>query len=419
MDPLWQEAARRYISLSETDRAAYWAALNSDQRAMLERSISELRAASVDPPKPPQTPTPRGCGCVRFLRRGCLTIVVVFILLTVLSNLPWSEKPSTNRYALWPDSTVDALFCPAPIDEFLRRTEKSKSSTTSFFPIGELRRWLTIAHLDTSDVSAITVLNVVQDGGGWWLKNGAFGFDETTSAVALVELSTSAREIVLHLPRSKGTFEVLDGHMAFGFEGPNYAPRAAPNQVRANERWYLAAVHERVLIIGGRTAVQHILETAAGNRADIGSRRVMGPLLRTMEASREVSIYFFSIAREESTPFVAKLLSSVPFVDFLLSARGSAMGLTPQPDGRCTRTVAFQHRDRFAGRIHVTIFWLVKLLDSSGRELTVSGGRGLAVLTERVGCDDNLEPPNDSHRAAQLGDPTSLRFEDFDERTKP
>lgn len=396
MDPVWTQAAKVYAGLDEAERARYWANLDAGQRDELTRALNALGTATPPHAASEPTPRPRGCGrgCAVFLRKGCLTFLGVFALITLWSNLPWLlAGPSTDRFALWPDSTKAALASRNPIEPFLVKLEKLKRhADETFFPINELRRWLATARLDTSDVFAISILNTVRDDAGWWFdsKSQAIGYQEVTSAVAILELSKPTADILARVPRSVGTPETLGDARAIGFDQPVRARSPGSLVGPAEERWYVTAPSNRLLLIGGRTAIEHVLAVQSGRRDGIRTRRIIRPLLETIEDSDEVYAHFIPPQRERDTPlvsFIVSAFSRIPGIDLLYDYRGNARGLDRLPDSGCMRTVAFQYHTRAAARLHTTALWVLSLFpDPDQAGLSPSTGPGLAVFTETAPC---------------------------------
>lgn len=301
MDPSWLEIAHRYSNLSEAERAAYWAGLTSEQRSALEHALRQTQAIHQNSPNATQPSASRGCGCGcgRFIGKGCLILLISIVVLTLLNNLPWFVTPATDRFALWPDSTRDALSFYAPVEPIVSELEKTQDHEVAFFPAEVLRRMLTASNIDMSAVSEVALLNIVQDGGGWWYKDLELGYDEITSAIAIVKLSNHEPDILQRLPASTGTRTTIGGKRAIAFDNP--FPWLEQERRRMNrpaiEPWFMTALDRQTVIIGGRTAVEYVLNTASGSREAITSRRVMRPLLKVVETSGTVRAYFVSPPR--------------------------------------------------------------------------------------------------------------------------
>ncbi len=391
MDTAWREAARQYSQQGEADKTRYWAGLGPRQQAMLKSSLKEIKAVGPHPtPEAGNKPRPSGCGrgCAKLLGRGCLVTFAAIAMVTLWSNFPWLSKPATDRFALWPASTRDAMASKGFVEQFLQKVELRKQyAEDGYFPIHVLRKWLENARIKKSDVTAVSILDTVQDGGGWWFdaKKLEGDYNEISSAVAIVELSAAAPEVSSRLPMSEGTFEILHGTRAFGFDQPVRVQ--ARDRGPAVERWYLAMPKDTVLIIGGRTGVEQVLATAAGERDGIRTRRVMRPLLKTIEDGDEIYFHSVSMTQERSIPVVSWLLSRIPGIDLLYSYRAQARVLIRLPDESCIRTVAFQYKTRASAQFHRIALWAVSLTagpDDVGYE--VSGGPGLAAFTESAPC---------------------------------
>jgi hypothetical protein len=395
MDQSWLEIARRYGNLSEAERSVYWNGLTPDQRSALEQALRQL------PPTSPSSTTTQaaasrgcGCGCGRFFGKGCLIFLLTIVVLTLLNNLPWFVTPATDRFALWPDSTRDALSFLPPIEPIVSDLENSQDYEVTFFPAQVLSRWLKMSNIDVSAVSEVAFLNVVQDGGGWWYKDLAFGYDEITSAIAIVKLSNHEPDIVQRLPASTGTRTTIGGKPAIAFDNPFPWLEQERRRMKrpAIEPWFMTTLDRHTVIIGGRTAVEYVLNTASGSRDAITSRRVLRPLLKDMESFRTVRAYFVSPTKEKAIPVVhavMQIVTAIPGLDLVYKYRARAFGFSSLPDGRCTRTVGYQYKGRAAGFIHTTF-----LRTGTAEGYVVHGGSGLAVFTEPVACADLIGGSN-------------------------
>jgi hypothetical protein len=396
MDQSWLEIAHYYGNLSEAERSVYWNGLTPDQRSALEHALRQLQPMSPSSTNTMQPSASRGCGCGcgKFFGKGCLTFLIIIVVLTLLNNLPWFARPATDRFDLWPDSTLDALSFFPPIEPIVSDLEKSQDYEVTFFPAQVLSRWLKMSKIDVSDVSEVAFLNVVQDGGGWWYKDLEFGYNEITSAIAIVKLSKHEPDVLQRLPALTGTHTTIEGKPAIAFDNPFPWLEQERRRMKrpAIEPWYMTMVDQQTVIIGGRTAVEYVLNTASGSRDAITSRPVLRPLLKDMESFRTVRAYFVSPTKEKAIPgvqAVMQILTTIPGLDLVYTYRARAFGFSSLPDGRCTRTVAYQYKTRDVGFIHTAF-----LRTGTAEGYVVHGGNGLAVFTEPVACADILGGSN-------------------------
>jgi hypothetical protein len=388
MDPVWIDAARAYSGWTREEQASYWARLNPEQRPLLQEALHELSSASpVGQVAPiPQkvsaaTPKSEGCarGCARVLGRGCLVILVVIGLATLWSLFPSFSKPSGSRYALWPASIKTATSIVRPIDSYLPKNNK-KNPGPPFFPLRLIEYWLASAKLQTSDVAAMSFLHTVQDGGGWVYKDGTIDFEEVKSPVAILEITRSARQALLNLPRSEFSPVTLDGLDALAF--------ANPMQATGNS-WYVVAPNDTNLVIGAREGVGQVLAVASGQRDGIATRGVLGPMLEDLERSSILEATFITPTQEASMPILAgimRFLQSIPGPSLFFSLRAKATAYEMFPDGGCVIKMEYQARGRVGGEMFRIFLWLLGTQSpkEEGVEIHVEHHSGLAKL-EAVG----------------------------------
>jgi hypothetical protein len=308
-------------------------------------------------------------------------------LTTLWSIFPWFSKPSGSRYALWPESIKTATSVARPIDRYL---EKNKNPTTPFFPLRGIKYWLDSAKLRTSDVAVMNLLQTVQDGGGWVYKDGTIDFKEVKSPVVVLEITSSARQALINLPRSEFSAATLDGRDVLAF--------ANPIQV-TGDRWYVVAPNDTNLVIGAREGVEQVLSVAAGHRDNIASRKVLGPLLEDLENASLLEADFITPTQEASMPvltWIMRCLQSIPGPSLFFSLRAKATAFEKLPDGGCVIKMEYQARGRAGGELFEVVLWLLgtQTPEQDGVKIHVEQHSGLAKL-EAVGeprmcTEDNL-----------------------------
>lgn len=118
MNPEWQEAARVYNGLGDSDRAAYWAELGPEQQRMLEQALKETQPALQYHAAPPRKQFFKTAmaGCVGMILGSLLTLAVEFLALSAgvqaVANIFKGGGPSAGDA-----SEVDPLD---PMPEFCK-----------------------------------------------------------------------------------------------------------------------------------------------------------------------------------------------------------------------------------------------------------------------------------------------------------
>ena len=293
MDKLWLEAAQTYSKMSDSERTAYWARLETTQRVLLQKALDELVVATPTATRR-ASPKSGGCaqGCMRFIRRGCLTVVLMIALLALWSMFPSFTKPSTDRFDLWPDSTKMAASVLTPVDRYIDKN-LTKVPDAIPFPLQQVTRWLEAAHLNKSDISVMSLLSTVRDGGGWSFSSTEVDFKEVRSPVAILTLKRSARLALASVPHSEASPTTIEGVDALAFNNPLQSP---------GEEWYLAAPSDNVIVIGGYIGVVQVLNVANGKRRSLRDRRVLWPLLQDIEHAAMLYATFITPTQENSPP---------------------------------------------------------------------------------------------------------------------
>ncbi|HEV7671758.1 MAG TPA: hypothetical protein VGS22_24825 [Thermoanaerobaculia bacterium] len=301
-------------------------------------------------------------------------VILVVGIFVAWSIFPWFAKPSGDRYALWPASTKEVMSVKAPIDRFLTENEK-KNIRETFVPLPEVRRLISSAGMRTANVSRMSLLKTVQDGGGWIFGNGEIDFKEVISPVAILEVDRSAREALRTRSAYASSRETIGDSEVLLFKSPD----------NARDPWYVAAPTDKVLAFGQKEGIEQVLSVASGQRDAITSRGVLGPMLRDLENSNLLQATFITPTQEASVPVlqaIATLLQSIPGPSLFFSLRGQASAYEELPDGGCVLKIEYQARGRVGGLMFKMFLLLMRtqISGEGGVVVSVDHEDGLARL---------------------------------------
>ena len=380
--PEWIQAARYYSSLDDAARAAYWSTLTSEQQAALRVALAAGAPAAPAAPAPTLQATPEtsGCGCGAFLRRGCLVTLLTIAALTLWSRLPAFWRQPGDRYALWPESTSKVTA--------IRETGKLAALDPSeargfFFPAAlQVPDWMTAAHLQPGDIAELVLLRTDYDP-QVSLNHTDVKLDLRRSFAAIFTLRAPRPNLLLETRPASGRQVQFNDVTAIAIPNPSGGSSLEP--------WYWTMPDPTTLVVAGEAATREILALSRGEQTGLSGRAVLRPLLQEVQDSVFIDMDVIPPAWQSWNKFwggVANIVTGLPGVSLLFSARAQVTALDRNTDGSCTQILGYQFSERAAGMGLRAFFSLVSPADwsfsgskqSIPSEATVKGSGGLVLV---------------------------------------